>query len=381
MIYLLNPYKQIQLEADETGISNFLLGPDNSGNIVYLEIIERMFGATTIHPSMLHDYGADALPSGAILLLPWSNMICEEYTESLIDILIGGRIDVIPISVGIQAPYGKSPFSLNISSDSLRLLKYASERGRTVGARGYITQSILRSYGIESIAIGCPSCYSLPLDQLEVNYTRIKNISSDEVRYAGNNTLSGSHRLETAALMKWIVDNASAYILQSESRIIADVYSARFHKDIWNPSQCSSALYRDDMNNLVFDYGFYSVEPSKWGEYREFFRQKARVFFDTERWKAHVRNYADIMVGSRFHGNTVALLSGVPALYAPFDWRTLELCSFHGLPMIHHSTYQDLYKHIVDMDAFQIADMRQKQTFSISAFKSFLLANRLEAAL
>lgn len=70
MIYLLNPYKKIQLSSNEIGISEFLLGPNNSGNIVYLEIVEQLFGTKVVHPDVLHTYGADALPSRAILLLP-----------------------------------------------------------------------------------------------------------------------------------------------------------------------------------------------------------------------------------------------------------------------------------------------------------------------
>lgn len=380
MIYLLNPYKKIQLSSNEIGVSEFLLGPDNSGNIVYLEILEELFGAKVVHPDVLHNYGADALPSGATLLLPWSNMICEEYNDSLIDVLIVNNIDVVPISVGIQAPYERSPFSLDISRDSLRLLKYAQERGRTPGVRGHITQSILHSYGIETIAIGCPSCYNLPLDLIEHNLGNAKLKGRDEIRYAANNTLSGYHRVETANLMEWIVNNASTYILQSESRIIADVYNARLGKNIWNPDKFQSGLYREDMNNLVFDYGFYSLDPDKWGEHREFFRQKSQIFFDIERWKDHIVASADVMVGSRFHGNTMALLSGIPAFYAPFDWRTLELCCFHGLPTLHNVSYHDMHAHVKSSENPLVLHMRQSLDNALVCFKSFLTANRLDAA-
>lgn len=381
MIYLLNPYKEIQHARNEDAISEFLLGPDNSGNIVYLDIVEQLFGAKAVHPSILYSHGADALPSGAVLLLPWSNMICEEYSDRLIDILISNNIDVVPVSVGIQAPFEKSPFSLKISDDSLKLLKYASERGRTPGVRGHITQCILRSHGIETIVIGCPSCYDIPFDQIEYNLENAKLKGRDDIRYAANNTISGHHRSETASLMKWIVENASTYVLQSEGRIIADVYKARLGKEMFNPDRCQSSLYRDDMKNLVFDYGYYNHNPDDWGQYREFFRQKSHIFFDIKCWENHIKTSADVMIGSRFHGNTMALLSGVPAIYVPFDWRTLELCLFHGLPMLHTTSYQDMHAQVRSLESPQMLYMRKKRDNAVACFKSFLAANSLDAAI
>ena len=85
------------------------------------------------------------------------------------------------------------------------------------------------------------------------------------------------------------------------------------------------------------------------------------------------------MVGSRFHGNTMALLSGVPAVYAPFDWRTLELCHFHGFPTLHKAAYQDMNGHLKSLSPVQISHMRQKRDYAIACFRSFLVANGLDA--
>ena len=374
--FLLTPYKQLQSQRHEEAISNFLLGPDNTGNVVYLEIIETIFGALPIHPAELLEYSKHLCESDSLLLLPWSNMICPDYSSELIDIIIDLQIDVLPLSIGIQAPFESSPFSLQISPSSLKLLQYVSSRGRTPGVRGEITQMILAGYGLKSIPIGCPSCLLLPIEEIAISFSLIQHESVENVRIGTNGTLSGLHRAETSALLSWSQHMSCAYILQSESRIIADVYKVRYGKGLWNPAKCIVEAYKKDMENLLFDYGYYNQNPEEWGALRSFFMQKSHLFFDCASWKNHIRDNLDIVIGSRFHGNAIAMLAGKPALCIPSDWRTYELCQFHSLPMIHVNSLPQLDS-LISSVPFDLDKMTKAWSGAMAAFAHFLEANAL----
>lgn len=60
-----------------------------------------------------------------------------------------------------------------------------------------------------------------------------------------------------------------------------------------------------------------------------------------EEWIFRARDY-DAIIGFRLHGNTVALLQGIPCHYYVYDSRLAEFCDVYGLP------FQDLADDWVD---------------------------------
>ena len=378
-LFLLTPYKNLQSLKPDEAITTFLLGPDNSGNLVYLEILERLFGATPIHPWTLLEDPDKLAFDGTVVLLPWSNMICPHWSSELVDVIIKSYIDVIPISIGIQAAFAQSPFNFKMSEASLRLLQYTIFRGRMPGSRGKITERILASHGIESIPIGCPSCYFIQTEEIEQSLSEIKSLERSNIRIGSNNTLSGHHREETAQLMAWSQENSSSYILQSESKTIADVYSARFGRALWDPSKCTVESHKASMENLLFDYGYFNSLPDTWGERRTFFMEKAFLFLDSTSWSNHIKEHIDIMIGSRFHGNAIAMISGKPSICIPSDWRTFELCEFHSLPMLNIEALQNTER-LPKIQIFDFNAMNKAKEAAISNFGKFLERNRLSMA-
>jgi hypothetical protein len=140
-------------------------------------------------------------------------MICPDWSSELVDVIIERYIDVIPISIVIQAAFAQSPFNFKMSEASLRLLQYTNLRGRIPGSRGDITERILASHGIETIPIGCPSCYFIQTEENEQSLGEINSLEQSNIRIGTNGTLSGHHREETAQLMAWSQENSESYIL------------------------------------------------------------------------------------------------------------------------------------------------------------------------
>jgi len=66
-------------------------------------------------------------------------------------------------------------------------------------------------------------------------------------------------------------------------------------------------------------------------EYFHFIRDSCKVFFDVFEWSEYIKR-VDFSVGTRFHGNLIALLHGVPAVIIAHDSRTLEMCELMKIP-------------------------------------------------
>ena len=68
----------------------------------------------------------------------------------------------------------------------------------------------------------------------------------------------------------------------------------------------------------------------------DFFRDHTRYFADIDAWEQFIRSQ-NLSIGTRFHGNLIALINGVPALMIIHDSRTMEMCTLMGIPSIHLS--------------------------------------------
>jgi polysaccharide pyruvyl transferase WcaK-like protein len=66
-------------------------------------------------------------------------------------------------------------------------------------------------------------------------------------------------------------------------------------------------------------------------EYLAFIKKNCKVFFSVEEWASYIKT-KDFSVGTRFHGNLIALLNGVPAVIFVHDSRTTEMCNFMKIP-------------------------------------------------
>jgi hypothetical protein len=66
-------------------------------------------------------------------------------------------------------------------------------------------------------------------------------------------------------------------------------------------------------------------------EFMLFFRTYCRAFIHVPSWMDWLRNI-DISLGTRYHGNALALQVGKPAFVFPHDLRTRELCETTKMP-------------------------------------------------
>jgi hypothetical protein len=322
---LLNSYSQFDNYDKLVSIQKFLAGPDNIGNVVYLDYLrDSLRNCVTVHADDVIANPEYFKRQFDALILPFSNMLSEHFRHPIIDVLCDKEIEVILLSIGIQAPRNTSADAILLSNDTIRLLQHARQCGQPIGVRGELSKSVLHYNGFESKVIGCPSVYGIPTSELKIS-------ANFKERVVGNCTLSGEHRALTAQLISFIVSNCSGYALQDEYKIIRDIFDINL--DDIPFGQFKDTAYSRELENKLFDYGYYNDGTYDWGVVRDYFRRNGFFSVNRREWISYLQNFT-CSVGSRFHGNVLAMQSAVPAIFTPCDARTSELIDYHGLPFI-----------------------------------------------
>lgn len=201
---------------------------------------------------------------------------------------------IIPMSVGLQSDDYDPYFQMHPSV--VNELKKIEERC-IIGCRGDYTADILNKHGIKNtMVIGCPSVYL----GIQSN-TLVKYFSGYKPHNIISNFSTFWRQLKSNEVdfLKYISKNKFNFIEQT----IGDL-----KKEDWLEDEKSFQLVRQWLNNK-------------------------KVFFSFEEWKEEIKNY-DFSIGYRFHGNVMAVINGIPALFIYADSRVKEMCEFFKLPMI-----------------------------------------------
>ena len=174
--------------------------------------------------------------------------------------------------------------------------------------------------GIKNLTLtGCPSLYMNLTPELQIR----KRVSDRPIKVAvngSNNVLRHSFAPSSAAsierqLLETAVRKSYSYVLQNEFPEI-DVA-------LGNPLDNEAAQVAGSLQRVGSQLSS--------ADYSTFLGEHGRVFFSVEAWSDFIED-VDFSIGTRFHGNMIALLSGVPAFIIPHDTRTLEMSRLMKIP-------------------------------------------------
>jgi hypothetical protein len=326
---LLNSYKFNSNDNFRYSVCNFLAAPDNIGNLVYLNFLEKSFAnCESINAEELFTNPERIKEDYDLVILPLSNMLSEFYSLPLADIFYKYNIKILLLSVGIQYPLDTADHSMSLSKDAVTLLNQAKISQTPIGARGRISHAFLGRHGYNSVIIGCPSVFGCKLDIA-------KNVQFFKDHIVGNCTFSGHHKDLSSKLISFIVKNCKGYSLQDEARIIRDIFDVQLD-EIANTANINTAYFNSIKNNL-FEYGYYNDGDYTWHQIRDFFKKHCFFSVNLNDWMEYLKNYT-CSIGLRFHGNILAMHCGVPSVFIPCDARTMELIDYHCLPHISDPT-------------------------------------------
>lgn len=255
------------------------------------------------------------------------------YLNKTLDAI--GDLPLIPISIGLQCDDYISDFKLH--QETVKVLNRISERC-VMGVRGNYTAEILTKYGIQNFkVIGCPSMYMNTPGLLTVsNSGQPCNVSMNfETFY--------SHLDENRInLLEYGMENNFSFVEQAQAEL--------------------TEKHISDVKRLD------SIK--KWLE------TKRKCFFDINEWRSYIRE-CDFSIGSRFHGNVLALWENVPALFITCDSRTQELCEYFMLPGINIKQFDKLKPIEYYYKLADYSDFKKKYGKLCTEYNDFLRSNSL----
>lgn len=250
--------------------------------------------------------------------------------------------------LGAQAPNRTSGIGA-LTPGTQRFLSIISERSKTIGVRGHYTAEILARLGVRNTQpLGCPSLFRALRRDLRIIKSRQHShalcvaINGSRNVHAHASSEEDAKRVEKL-LLECARANNYEYILQNEFPEIE--ICAREEKD---PAANDGNL--DIISRrLRLDFGA--------ADFRTLIERHFRVFTNIGEWESCIRT-KHLSIGTRFHGNIIALTNGVPALIIAHDSRTLEMCELMHIP---HVSIEDVQQ--IDPEAIY-------ETIEFAAFEA-----------
>ena len=343
---------------------------NNSGNLLIgqslREVLEISEFATEPNPKSADD-------RFDVIVVPAANMIFKEFDlSSYADRIEATNLPCVVAGLGAQAPHAGEKVT-DIPAGSKRFLKVIAERSKVIGVRGNFTAEVMSDFGITNVRpIGCPSLYRSHDRGLRIRRSRsgaplrvTLNGSRDTIAHMRSPV--HAQRVE-AALIRLSIGRGYSYVLQSED-IEIDVLA----------SQTTTSQQQAALEQLLRDLD----ASDAIGAFANHIRANGRLFFDLQSWDDHMRS-VDVSIGSRFHGNLIALTNGTPAVILNHDSRTTEMAELMGMPHVFTEDVRQIDpEDLLEMADFDLFEARYQRLYD--RFADFLaengLSHRLQDAL
>lgn len=335
---------------EETPVSNILaynLIGNNVGNLVY---------AYSIYRGLMTEPDIEFIPTKYRVLrldVDKINDECDSFIIPLADFIRQDRIDAIKnmtkiinklkipciiVGIGVRGKYDYENKGINFKDDEVayNFFKAVLNKSAMIGVRGEITGDYLKKLGFipekDYTVIGCPSFYTYGTD-LKLKTGNI----SENSKMAYNNTVMAGNNVQEFLFRESERFQDSYYYPQKleELRTLYIGTKYRFKRKISGyPDTIESPVYMKDKVNFHTHYCSWKNDLSE----------------------------RDFSIGPRFHGNVMAILSGIPAVWITHDARMRELVDYHKLPQINASELNE------NTDILEI--------FAKADYKSFLESHK-----
>ncbi|GAB5380423.1 MAG: hypothetical protein Alis3KO_25630 [Aliiglaciecola sp.] len=250
-----------------------------------------------------------------VIVFPAANQLNPDWDlGGFAELLEKAQLPILICGLGAQA--ASTQEALNFKKGTKRFIDVVSERATKIGVRGNYTAQALLDNGIENIeVIGCPSNFIS--ENTSLGQDCEKSLADlAEVRSVVLN-IDMIPRLESKlkTMFSWSLGRSAAFINQAPVELIE-----------------MSCLSNTKFNPHVF-YRFHQLlAPSVSPKFFELIVEKQfSAHFDVKSWMRHISKF-DLSIGTRLHGNILAMQSGVPSVLMPHDSRTDELSNTLILP-------------------------------------------------
>jgi hypothetical protein len=244
-----------------------------------------------------------------------------EFHEKQADFIEKLGLPVTTFGFGCHAFLKDTVSAANVDPRTVRLLRVIADHADTVGVRGAFTADLCAKYGVKNVTVvGCQSAYIAGLMN-----TDNRALATTAARPVVNLSFSSDDR----EILRLAMASGAGVIGQGD-HVEVDIAAGTITReayvnaapDTWNQATISTLFKEGKLDR---------------GDYYDYVQTHFAKFFDVPSWRAYMAEKFDFCVGTRFHGNMVALQAGVPALWVEHDMRTKELCEHLALPSIKHA--------------------------------------------
>lgn len=264
------------------------------------------------------------------------------------------KIPIVLLSLGVQFRFGDE---IKLTDADVESLKWLHDHSASSQVRGFMSAELLARYGIHNTRVlGCPSLLWPRQRELKLRAPSYENAG---FTITDMGRLPELHRFQFD-LMKEVFAHAKRFslIAQGGEYVLQDYLTTR---DAVHPSVRRDALIEiadgerreherpagaatlrpgELMKSSLQRFSLEDKAKSLDWYYRELPDDIRASIKDHGFFSSHLPEYIrrarelSLIVGTRLHGNIIALTQGTPALYAVHDYRLKDMVEFLQLPHV-----------------------------------------------
>ena len=317
----------------------------NTGNLAFWHAVESHIDM----PKLYVNADFDPLQVNATcsaLVLPAANFIGRHldltpYTQFL------KKIDVPIVVLGLGMQFELDDAAQETSPSTDDFINMLISKNATVATRGQQTADFLSGRGLRNVTVtGCPSNYITP--DLTFKYESLYE------RVLLNFQIGTKYQAALPFIGNWVDGGNASMVWQGFEDPIAYLHDC-----------CS---LDSDLMTAFCD----SLRPGMpLPEFKRWLFRNSTYFFGAREWMEFCSRFT-LSIGTRFHGNMLAIQSGVPAVFVVHDRRTQEMVELFKLPHVsleRISTYRSMEKVLSIVDADMRPYIQARKELGIKYFE------------
>ena len=286
----------------------------NTGNLVYMHAVtqhiqsEKQFFGWKVDADVINNEFDVMVFMGANQLHPDKDMsILAELFESI-------NIPSFIIGLGAQASSFSQKMVFNKGTE--RFIDVIKEKCSHISVRGEFTASVLVDHGATNVVTtGCPS-----------NFINFDPNLGQKIVFNGENinslVVNNNLREDMYDFLSKTINNnrfINLKFIMQEPKLVLDFCR----------NKTKSHYYKQVIDKIQNDM----MREYENEEVKRFAIDNLETFFNVEAWMEYLLRF-DLSIGSRMHGNMLALQTGIPTVFLTHDARLKELVEIMKLPYV-----------------------------------------------
>ena len=307
----------------------------NSGNLVFQYACSLMVDAPITHIGMTETPYSDvpAVQATDKMIVPAANHLrADSNWTGLNNFLAGINKPLVVMGLGAQSPKiggtAETLDALRGNAQVMRMVDILRERAEFITVRGSYTQDVCYALGLKDVhVLGCPSAMINPdpgLGRGMEARLRLAREGAAPPRIAVTAAAPFEIRDDPPKrdieqrLFKWAMETNGLYVQQSGGIDAMRATNGRWYEMGRNARASISVIMAPKADPV-----------DVWA----FMAKAGRFYTSANHWREDMRD-VDVCMGTRLHGNMIAIAGGTPGVIIAHDSRTGELGQTMHLPAL-----------------------------------------------